>query len=1282
VRAHILKAILSMIFVAAASSAWSATFTIGGTLSGLKGTGPLVLLNNKTDALPLSANGSFTFSKGLAKGASYDVSVHTQPPGQICTVADGAGTVATKDVTNVKVTCVDAYTIGGTITGLDVKDKLTLLDNGGDALSILILTSSSKGVSFTFKTPIATGGSYDVTVGTPPTDQVCTVTKGSGTVAKANVTNVVVACKLGYTVGGEVTGLKTGQTLTVQDNGGNPLAVKGSISGKEVFTFTTALANGASYAVSVKTQPASETCKVTLGSGKIASKDVTNVAVACKQNPFTIGGTINGLKKSSTIVLLNNGGDSLTRIGTGSAIKFTFSSGLVTSSKYDVTIGTQPPDQVCTVTHGTGTVASADVTNVVVTCVAGYTIGGTVKGLKLGESMTLENNGGNTLPVKGTITGTAGFTFTTALANGASYDVSVSVPPTGETCTITKGSGKVSSANVTNVVIVCTAAATTYTVGGVINFVDGGGGVTVLINGGNSFSASAASASTVDFTLGAKLSSGTSYTVTINSPTPTGEICAVVNGTGKIGSANVTNVIVNCYAPVFTVGGSVTFTGSGGGVTLLINGGNSFTITAGSASVVDFTSGLKLANTASYAVTVSSATPTGENCTVTNGSGTIAAANVTNVAVSCSPPAATTYSVGGTISGLTSGTVTLLNEGGDSLTQGNGSFTFSNKLANGAPYDVTVSLAPSGMTCTVTNGSGNIASANVTDVSVSCSASTTGGSGGSYWIPITANPVPSTTGGTTGMAIFPSNKIATNPTPALQWVTTTPTQVLALALDISFSGSVLTNYAPDLLMYAATGKDGMIHIYGLSVGDTSSVPTPTQIGNLSLDPTQFQVCSNVTQAQTSLSDPTSMFVVIYVASATTEMNPDPCIEGAGTYEVVHYTDSSSTAPAVVSISPFEGIDPIYNDGSLSGLLLLDSTTHDLDLYADDTFSSPTKLLSGVQLYTIAGAYLNNGSTFGTTNDFITVSGTSDSGLYLLKGGSTTATLIHAGTIGGTTQDDNNVYFTDTSSATTTDIYQVANTGGTPSLLYSGPATVNVGTPPVSATLEYQFMGSNDSVLIFGTYPFSESTVIPATSTIYKIPVGTKSTSLTTIGGPYTGYVDGFLAAPKPNDLANSVLFVTITNATGTLPSQTVSYSSVAIPPAGPFTQTPTANSVYTGFGAYLDQLSEAVFQIKGINAAAGGWGGANFYHVDVSTLADTVMTNPGGGDYAIPTTPSGAAYVGTLAGFLTDNTAEGILLGSNALTFETTPSIGLAADTSKDVMIQFAISNTNVLVSF
>jgi hypothetical protein len=79
-----------------------------------------------------------------------------------------------------------------------------------------------------------------------------------------------------------------------------------------------------------------------------------------------------------------------------------------------------------------------------------------------------------------------------------------------------------------------------------------------------------------------------------------------------------------------------------------------------------------------------------------------------------------TYTIGGTLSGL-SGTVTLQNNGGDNLSRSaNGPFTFATALINGTAYLVTVLTQPTGQTCTVASGSGTINSANVTDVNISC----------------------------------------------------------------------------------------------------------------------------------------------------------------------------------------------------------------------------------------------------------------------------------------------------------------------------------------------------------------------------------------------------------------------------------------------------------------------------------------------------------------------------------------------------------------------------------
>jgi hypothetical protein len=82
-----------------------------------------------------------------------------------------------------------------------------------------------------------------------------------------------------YTIGGTISGL-SGSDLVLQDNGGNDLTVG---AGATSFTFTTPIATGDAYSVTVLTQPSNppQTCAVTNGSGTMASTRVTNVAVPC-----------------------------------------------------------------------------------------------------------------------------------------------------------------------------------------------------------------------------------------------------------------------------------------------------------------------------------------------------------------------------------------------------------------------------------------------------------------------------------------------------------------------------------------------------------------------------------------------------------------------------------------------------------------------------------------------------------------------------------------------------------------------------------------------------------------------------------------------------------------------------------------------------------------------------------------------------------------------------------------------------------------------------------------
>ena len=90
--------------------------------------------------------------------------------------------------------------------------------------------------------------------------------------------------------------------------------------------------------------------------------------------------------------------------------------------------------------------------------------------------------------------------------------------------------------------------------------------------------------------------------------------------------------------------------------------------------------------------------------------------------ISCSGGGTSTYTVGGTVSGLTGGSLVLKNNSGDDLTisANSTSFTFATTQVSGAGYFVAVGSQPNGLTCSVSNGSGTIANTSITNVIIVC----------------------------------------------------------------------------------------------------------------------------------------------------------------------------------------------------------------------------------------------------------------------------------------------------------------------------------------------------------------------------------------------------------------------------------------------------------------------------------------------------------------------------------------------------------------------------------
>jgi Galactose oxidase, central domain len=315
-------------------------YTISVSVAGLSGSG-LVLADNVTDKLTVTSNGTFPFATKITKGATYAVTVFSQPlnPAQICVISQGASGTANASVT-ISVNCTTgAFTIGGQVNQLQ-GSGLVLQDNLGNGV-VDRLTITGNG-SFTFATPVATNGAYAVTVLTQPSNptQTCVVTNGTGN-ASNNVGNIVVTCSVGtIPIGGSVVGLD-GTGLTLLDNGGDSLVITANGN----FTFPSLLASGTTYTVTIGAQPTgpSQTCAVTNGTGSAAAPAITNVQVVCPPVFEPIGGQVVGLSlltgQTSQMVLTNNSGDNLPVAGNG---PFTFTTQIAYGSNYDVSVIVAP----------------------------------------------------------------------------------------------------------------------------------------------------------------------------------------------------------------------------------------------------------------------------------------------------------------------------------------------------------------------------------------------------------------------------------------------------------------------------------------------------------------------------------------------------------------------------------------------------------------------------------------------------------------------------------------------------------------------------------------------------------------------------------------------------------------------------------------------------------------------------------------------------------------------------------------------------------------------------
>lgn len=174
----------------------------------------------------------------------------------------------------------------------------------------------------------------------------------------------------------------------------------------------------------------------------------------CSSNIYEVRFIVKGL--DGTLVLQNNGEDDTTVKSNG---PFSFDKKLGSGDSYLVTVLTQPDGQVCSVTDGEGTIGNTHSAYIEVNCVDGFTVGGTISGQT--GALKLTNNGSEEITLAADATT---FTFTTALLDGAAYDVTVSQQPSGQTCAVTggddgTGGGSISGAHDNSIVVTCSNVA-------------------------------------------------------------------------------------------------------------------------------------------------------------------------------------------------------------------------------------------------------------------------------------------------------------------------------------------------------------------------------------------------------------------------------------------------------------------------------------------------------------------------------------------------------------------------------------------------------------------------------------------------------------------------------------------------------------------------------------------------------------------------------------------------------------------------------------------------------
>lgn len=487
------------------------------------------------------------------------------------------------------------------------------------------------------------------------------------------------------------------------------------------------------------------------------------------------------------------------------------------------------------------------------------------------------------------------------------------------------------------------------------------------------------------------------------------------------------------------------------------------------------------------------------------------------------------------------------------------------------------------------------------------------------------------------MIAIPSNNLTATPS-----VLNNASDNLNVALDITgtYSGNLILTENPARMMFLATGPDTNIHLYGIDL-TSASAPVPVQISNLSLTNINQYCAADTVYAEDNLKTPSSLWAVIHYSSGT------PCTSGNGSFVVINYTDSSSTAPATVGLTSTSGFTAMYHSpsGALAGLVLPQGTS--LNFYASKTFTGPTALVQNINSASeLVDTSSNGQDMLGESVEFYVVTNNAGSQLYRIT---TTPTATSIYTFQGTDwvssprNDATNVYFADTDATS----YRILHAP-----IASGNAALNYTADNTAGT--YSLLGSNGTLFAYLL------NATGGTATVNTIQAGTAS-SPTTIATYNNLSGSAFLAESTYGTISSARILVNLTvTPLGTKSSDNINFSgsSLGVTPNSEFEVASTL------FGTN-------VFQVRGITDTTpvlDGGGTLNVY--GVSTATATALTLSGGASYTIPT--ANIAVAGGIGGSPTDIIGFGIVSSGGST------STGLAIDSASHLIVPITYASSTV----